>query len=206
MISSAEAVEILELHFAAFHKVAHDAWDAYLEIPEKSRMGLSKRSRASIVHDYMILEAAKYADSADGIKLFNLKMLYGLVIDNVAIRFKKFNELNLSSNNLTAQVKNFRNQLQIEGIPAICHLEVGYSLDDHEKEISQVTLACPGGVRSNIWEMELNGAEAIPLVENIFDSIKKDDIKPSIIKSKKKGEVIPIGIASGEQKDGNDDK
>lgn len=199
MISSNEAIEILEQHLVAFHKVAHEAWDSYLEIPENCRMGLSKRSRSSIVHDYMIHGAAKYADSVEGIKLFNLKMLYGLVIGNIAIRFKKFNEINLSSNNLTTQVKNFRSQLQIEGIPAMCHLEVGYSLDDHERKISQVTLACPSGVRSNIWEMEINGSETISLVEDIFNSIKKDDIKPLIIKSKKKGAVIPIGIAVGEQ-------
>ncbi|MGZ8956257.1 MAG: hypothetical protein ACXW0G_00310 [Methylosarcina sp.] len=134
-------------HLAAFHGFSHEAWKDFLEIPEKSRMGMSKRSRASIVHDYIIQKAARYAESVDDIKLFNIKMLYGLIIENIAIRFKKFNDINLSSNNLTSQVANFRNQSHIEGIPAICHLEIGYSLDRHEKNISQVTIACPSGIR-----------------------------------------------------------
>lgn len=201
MISFNETKEILEPHLAAFYQVPNEAWSDYLDIPEKTRLVFSRRTRASAVHDYMISRAAKYAESVDGVRLFNLNMLYGLIIENIAIRFKKFDESNLSSNQLTKQVINFRNQCQLEGIKAIHNLEVGYSLDKNEMKISQVTLACPSGIKNNLWEIEINEFKPLELVIDLFHEYQEEDIQPAKIKPKKKGEVIPIKKVVGEQRD-----
>lgn len=207
MISFNETKEILEPHLAAFYQVPHQAWIDYLnDIPEKTRLIFCKRTRASAVHDYMVSRAAKYAESVDEVKLFKINMLYGLIIGNIAVRFKKFDESNISSNQLTKQVVNFRNQQKLDGIDAIYNLEVGYSLDRHEKEIAQVTLACPSGLKNNLWEIEINENRPLELVVDLFSEYQDEDIQPAKFKAKKKGEVIPIKQAIGEQRNNGNNK
>lgn len=195
-----DATERLAPHISALYKIPHEAWVTYLnDIPEKMRMIFCRRTRASALHNLMIDKAAQYADSVEGVKLFETNKLYGLMIENIAIRFKKFNELNLSSNQLTKQVVNFRNQVQIEGIDAVHYLELGYSLDTYEREISQITLTCPSGVRSNLWELEINDSSTTSIIEDIFDAIKTEYIEPAKIKPKQKSIIVPFRKTAGEQ-------
>lgn len=205
MISFSNAKRILEPHLDAFYQIPHNAWAEYMDIPEGKRIKFCNRTRASVIHNFMIFGLTDYASSIADIKVFNLKKLYLLLIDNLAIRFKKFDESNLSSNQLTNQVRCFRNQRPLDGIPTICNLEVGYSLDRYEKSISQVTIACPSGIKNNLWEVELTSTKKTELVIDLFHTEYKEDVQPVIFKPKKKAEVIPIiKIAGGNRESDND--
>jgi hypothetical protein len=192
-LTFSDALCTLEPHVNALYSIPLKAWDRYHDgISNDFRVVFCKRTRASAVHDLMLKEAAGYANDKDDVRWFESDKLYGLVIEErVAIRLKKLNSKKLPSNHRTKQVIDYRSQRHIDGIDAIHHLELGYTLDLLEKNIAKVYLVYPSGMQINVWEVELKRDKVLP-VESIFSNREDDEIKPAIIKPRPLGIILPF--------------
>ena len=118
------------------------AWQRWENLPPETRVDLGSGSRATIVHDLTVAEAAK---QVSGVSIHNFDKLKVFLIGPCALRFKKLDERKRSCNQRTNQVDNFRNQRELPGIQSICNVEAGYVLDRLGMNVSGFHLVCPNG-------------------------------------------------------------
>ena len=182
-------------HFPTFQKVIFLAWEQWLSIPLEFQIILSPRSRASMVHDFMVAQAATHLPDAvfhdvQGMKLF--------LLGNYAIRFKLLDETLQSKNHPSKQVELFRSQQQIEGISAVHNLEAGYQLDSIRQNIADVYLVCPNE-KSIYWDIKLGdehfGKDRICDMFPVDPNRHHDDteeVEPITYKKKQSAEILPI--------------
>lgn len=195
IVSCEVACEDLNQHLDAFDEMVRSAWKEYESLPPNCHLAFGPRSRASAVHDFVLQKAAAYAASNTGVQYFQRNLMHGIVIDGkYAIRFKKFDSESRSRNQPTQQVTEFRNQIELEGIDAAHHLEVGYLLDDLETEVQDVRLACPAGY-GNAWVVSLSDRGAALVLADLFPpqldgdaSVEPADIAPR----KTDDEIAPV--------------
>ena len=185
----ADAMNIVRPHLANIEKSIREGWEKAREIPPHVSAAFTVRSHASVIHDLIIEQASKNLP-ADLFDLSGLKLF--VFDDRAAIRFKKFSEGYLSSNQPTKQVQKFRFQEPLNGIPTIMNLEAGYVVNQISNEIDSVNLTCPNG-RSIYWQIELDGEGHKTNVQDIFDHSKIDgESPPSIWTPKQGGEILPF--------------
>lgn len=191
LIDHDEAINKLTPHFGNIYQSIEDGWKEWKKLPPSLHAKASARSRASLVHDFIVDNAAKRIDA----KIFSPFELKLFVLSGyISLRFKKFNGLLKSCNQQTAQVKKFRNQELLDGIPAIHNIEAGYVLDEMEQNIDSVHLVCPNG-RENYWQIQLNGNGAMTTIHtDIFDTQNNIDEQepPATFRRKKSGVIVPI--------------
>ena len=197
IVSREVACEELNHHLEAFDEIVRGAWDDFGALPSHCHVTFGLRSRASVVHDFLLSRAAAYADATPGVKYFKLNLMHGLVIEGkYAIRFKKFDADNRSRNQPTMQVVEFRGQIELDGIDAAHHLEVGYVLDSLDTEVLDVRLACPAG-HGNAWVVSVSDHGANAVLADLFSPSNDDgggsEVEPATIEPRKpEGEVIPF--------------
>lgn len=152
-----------------FRPVMLEGWKEWLRQPPKFRSKMTSSARASIVHDLMVDAAARrFVDHAKLIDKSGLKLF--VFNDFICVRIKKHDEELLSKNQPTLQVRNFLGQQQIEGVPSIYNLEMGYILDASQTEIIATNLICPNGYRNRpYWCVELKDEGYLYNVTDIFD-------------------------------------
>ncbi|WP_157754942.1 hypothetical protein [Variovorax boronicumulans] len=199
VISQDTVIEHLESHLGALDDLVRGAWGDVCALPSSCQVAMSPRSRASLVHDFMLVRAARYAECTPKVRYFERQLMHGLVFDGrYAVRFKKFDEDNRSKNQPTQQVTEFRAQVELEGIDAAHHLEVGYIADVLGTDILDVRLACPSG-RGNAWVISISDNGVGTVLADLFPQGGGDgggdgqDIEPAEIAPRKPdGQVIPF--------------
>lgn len=193
LISQAEAMHILAPHSAALFQIAASAWDEYhSRVPQDLLVAFCRRTRASAIHNLMVRDATRHAAVTDGVRMFERKLMRGLVIgEKIAIRLKKLGDDNLSKGHYTNQVEEFRSQQMLDGIDAPHHLELGYVLNADETEVSEVRLVCPSG-RGYAWASELKDSGIQPVVFGLLPTGPAPSDGGAVIKPKSTGVVIPI--------------
>jgi hypothetical protein len=128
----------------------------------------SKRSTASLIHDHIVENMARFAESAADVELRNVSNLWVLSFpQGYLIRFKKVGAAKLAAGHPTKQVKKVRNHQQLDGLPKAINLDLSYELDD-DGMLRAVYLICPAGVGSNMWDSELVGDGARPIMVSLF--------------------------------------
>lgn len=195
-----QAVADLMPYFRSMREFSQKAWDYYHdEIPPFGQMIFGSRSRANMVHDLMVYFSSEFvAENAEQARAFERQQMRGIVLlDKYAIRLKKLDEDNRSSNQPSAQVALYREQFSIPGIDAIHHLELGYVLDKLQREIVDVRLVCPSG-EATAWALSLiDDAETMATETNIFEIHQPDlplseEVIPSEIVTKKDADILPF--------------
>lgn len=140
----------LSSKYSSLWAVASGGWTDYNSlVPAEVRAVASTRSRASLVHDFMVNRARKLAEIDQDICCIQHRLMFTLAIKAssglIAVRLKKMDEFGLSRNNPTKQVEDFRNQKELAGIEAKHHLEIGYVLTPLQDAVRSIELVCPSG-------------------------------------------------------------
>jgi hypothetical protein len=152
LITQERALQALESHLVGFQDAMLDAWATW-QRDLQSAFQPTRRTRASAVHDLIVDNVRR---KVPGAIERPIRGLNAFVIDDfIAIRFKKLDGELEPSNIATHQVAQFRNQEDIEGLPAFHHLEIGYVLDELQTRIESTHLICPSGPKSHSWAMDL---------------------------------------------------
>ena len=184
LVAQAKAFQELESHVEHLAAMVKGAWTDAQSLDPELRLVITPRSEASIIHDFMLDRASKYAAKTPGVRYFKRQLMHGIVInDTYAIRFKKFDEDSISSNQPTAQVARFRSQINLPGIDAVHHLEVGYVTDQLGINVADVRVTCPAG-RANSWSASIMGAESITLVADLFANEEVQEVAPAKVAPK----------------------
>src|SRR5258706_3881698 len=205
LIKEHEAIVALESHLPAFQAIIQGGWDDLLELLDKSpkaRPVFCPTTRANIVHDFQIAHASEYADRAQGVRIHDIQRLKVLVVETqrgfFAIRVKKFNEQLISANALTDQVRDFKGQRQLEGLPKTFNIELGYVLNKGGLAIAQICLVSPNGPSDNYWDNDLlvGGTDQHGKVLEMFEHVKPkegaDEDDSVAVVPKPDENVVPI--------------
>lgn len=159
LISFESAQAALKPHYQKFWSVIDSAWNDWQQLPPNLLTIASTRSRASVVHDFMVARANELVSIDGTIRSVYHRFMFALVIESsagfIALRLKKLNEDGLSKSQPTQQVKDFQEQVTIEGIGAAHHLEVGYVLNHAQTSIQSIDMVCPSGLNSVFWKAEI---------------------------------------------------
>ena len=163
LISYTEAQEALSIHYSNLWGVVDNSWKEWQNLPASLTYQLSKRTRACLVHDFMV-KNAKGLSFSDGLfKTIEIRGMFCLLVETsrglIACKFKKLTADGHSMNQPTIQVDKFKCQEEINGLELAHHLEIGYVLNDIETEISSIDIVCPSG-GTILWKAEItpNGA------------------------------------------------
>ena len=194
LIEQQEAIQILEKHFSAFYGCVDGAWQDYVSYPIEKRVVHSPRSRASLVHDHMVDRATKYAARESEVQIIEKKGLYLFVFGgHIAVRFKKFDEELKTSNQPSTQVQNFKNQMQLPGVPAAHNLESGYILSNDAQSLAAVHLVCPSGT-GVYWDILLAAESQTGVVQDLFAKRVEDqeENQGARIIRRNNAKIIPI--------------
>lgn len=191
LVAQQIALAELDAHLEALATVAVQAWDRYHLLPAADRMIFGARERANCVHAYMVHYAAEYVAVAPGtIRCFKLNQMCGIVIDNkYAIRFKKLDEDSKSRNQPSRQVKEFQSQIELVGIDASHHFDVGYVLNLSETDILDVRLVHPAG-EGIAWAKSLAPAFQDESVVDLFEVTESAEVVPAAIEPKEAAVVL----------------
>jgi hypothetical protein len=166
----------LQPHLADFYKIVSSAWDDYQSLPAEALVRFTPRSQASIVHDFIVARAAKYCEQHDDVVQFEVGGMKGILVsDKYAIRFKKLDNLGLPRNQPTFQVTQFRSQENLDGLPDVIHLELGYITDQFDIEVKEIRLVCPSGKDANLWEVAISETSIQSVVEDLFANVESGD-------------------------------
>jgi len=194
LIGREEAIDALSKHLPAFYQVVMGAWNDYMSYPIEKRIVHSPRSRASLIHDHMIDRATKYAIRETDVHIIERSKLYLFVFgDNIAIRFKKFDEKLEPRNQPSNQVYKFRHQEQLPGVRAAHNLEAGYILADDEQSVRAIHLVCPTGNKPH-WEILLTEETQTTMVEDLFSNKvpEKDETGGAKVVPRRKATIIRL--------------
>lgn len=173
LITFEDANSALGSKFPSLWNVVTGAWDDYANfIPENVKALASPRSRASLVHDFMVQRSLTLAETELGVSCLKHRLMFVLVFETqkgyIAMRLKKLNEYGFSKNNPTRQVDDFKNQVEIAGIDAKHHLEVGYVLNPLQTGIQSVELVCPSG-DGVYWMADMSPTQAKENLYNLWE-------------------------------------
>ncbi len=200
IVSQVKALADLKAHLPHLTSLVTEAWQDVERLPGHTRAIMTPRSRSSLVHDHMLSRAASYAAKSDGVRYFERQLMHGLIImGKYALRFKKLDDEGLSRNHPTLQVTEFRSQIELEGVDAAHHLEIGYVTDDLGTCVEDVRLTCPSG-RGNAWSVSVIGATAKSIVVDIFDGVEPAEIEEAKIAPRKSSADV---LAFPKKKDAN---
>ncbi len=139
------------------------AWDRYLAMPPEIHVDLTPRSRASIVHDFIVSEARKRFFNDSGVQLVTRRGLFTIDFGEVQLRFKKFNGQLRPQSIPTNQTRAFMIQEELPGLPLPTKLTAGYKLDNIQQNIECIAVVCFSDDRC-AWFFEL---ERLPKVEPV---------------------------------------
>jgi hypothetical protein len=165
----------LEVYLPALREAVATAVGAYSQQYSSGLRRIhSQRSRASLIHDHIVDNVSMFADQSDGVELIESQKLWLLSFANgYLIRFKKVGRSRIAAGHRTGQVKRFRNQKQLDGLPKAINLDLSYELDVVGALLA-VYLICPSGSYSNMWDSEIGMEGARPIVVSLFGTPPTD--------------------------------
>jgi hypothetical protein len=119
------------------------------------RYKISRRSRASLIHDNIVHRAKELFNDTDEVSFKVIRGLFVLFFGGyVCLRFKKLDKRKRSSNIQTQQTLSFMNQMEIPDIPQTTKMVAGYQFNDLETDFA-VYITYPNGSSSVPWNMLL---------------------------------------------------
>lgn len=157
----------LQPHHDIISQAAHGAWKDWQALPLSGRLLFPGRSRACLVHDFMVQKAMTAWSADPTVRVIQHDETAKFVIANcVLLRFKKANDRGLGSNIPTQASLDFEEQqAELPGIPNVHKVEVVYVLNRLQTQIDRVVVvARDGDVR--LWDyvvMPDSTAEIVPL-------------------------------------------
>jgi hypothetical protein len=196
MISKTSAEHILRRRLKKIRDCIFLSFGKWKSGHQGNGLILTPRSRASVIHDYMVAFARDFFKDDPGIRIFARRGLSLMNIDDsLLLRFKKLDAEKRSRNIPTQQTHLFRAQLELPGIPAeLTHLEAGYVLNELQTALDGVYITCPNGNRLE-WFMDLTslpGANVVPLPSSALPeapaAARKKRIRPKTERKDKKDE------------------
>lgn len=174
LISFENAQSILKPYYNPIWAVIDSAWKDWQQLPPNALAKASPRTRASFVHDFMVSRATDLTFSDGTIRSVHHRSMFALVIESeagfIALRLKKLNDDGLSKSQPTQQVRDFQEQVTIDGIGASHHLEVGYVLNHTQDAIQSIDMVCPSGLNAIFWKAEITPMSIEKRVSDLLDA------------------------------------
>jgi len=172
ILNEAQAREVFGKHTDTIRECIEHAWDRSLALSPDIHVDLSPRSKASIVHDFIVAEARKLFSDDPEIQMKVLRGLFILDFGKVQLRFKKLNKQLRPQSIPTNQTRAFMIQGDLPGIPLATKVIAGYKLDDFQKNIQCIAVICPYGQQC-AWYFELEKPKGEVL--SIQDYLEPDE-------------------------------
>lgn len=175
------------------------AWERWRKRDPRELLDLNDSARAMMVHCFIVAEAAKRL--AGRAQRHDKAGLVVFAIRDYSIRFKKLDAQLVSRNQETEQVKAYMQQRQLDGIPTLWNLEVGYVLDKIGIEVASTNLVCPNGYKNEpYWHIELHdeGYQLGEIQDLFAPENQPDDSEPLRAQWKRRdsGVIIPFNRKS----------
>lgn len=159
--------EALGSYHNAIFEIAHDAWRDWQTLALSGRLLFPSRSRACLVHDFMVQRAIAAWAGNSGVRILQYDETAKFVIDDaILLRFKKADDRGLGANIPTQAFLDFAEQQRdLPGMPYVHKVEVVYVLNRLQTQIDRVVVvARDGNVR--LWDYVVvpdTSAEIVPL-------------------------------------------
>ena len=172
LIEKSEALEIFRPHQDIFIEAIRGAWNDYMEgVSAACRAKFDQTASANAVHSCIRHRFKAMEGTRSGLRIPDTQDPFFLIVVEEALlmKVKKLCHRHglLSRNVKTFQTEQFRRHenLSLEGVADLAHLEIGYEPDSFAQQIEDIWLVCPNGVKRNYWHELLWGAAQAP--ENI---------------------------------------
>jgi hypothetical protein len=167
MIEAEEEVvrSVLAPYETRLFQAFHGAWDDWKALELGGRLLFPARSRACIVHDFIVQRASTAFSGDPAVRVIlrdeTAKFVF---VDQVLLRFKKADDSGLGSNIETQAILNFVEQQQeLPGIPNVHKVEAVYILNKLSTQIERVVMvARDGDVR--LWDYVIAPATTADIV------------------------------------------
>jgi hypothetical protein len=145
----------------------HGAWSDYQELRLGGRLLFPGRSRACLVHDFMVQRAISTWSADASVRVIRRDETAKFVIaDQVLLRLKKADDRGLGANIPTQASLDFiGQQYDLPGIPGVHKVEVVYLLNSLQTQIDKVVVVARDG-DERLWDYVIapaTTADVIPL-------------------------------------------
>lgn len=189
-LTQEQAEQLLKNELPLVYQCIRMAWDKYMkDYPPALKAEHSARSRASLVHDHIVMFARQFLEPRMGVYCHEINKLFIVSFNcGVAIRFKKLDECFRASNIRTQQCLDFMQQQNLPEVDAAVNLQAGYRLNALETDLEGIYLTCPSGQQANSWVLELSAEQyGINNVSHIRGAEAASTKKPKGVRFTKRG-------------------
>lgn len=138
---------VLRSYEDAIFKAVHGAWSDWRELPLGGRLLFPGRTRACLVHDFMVQRAIAAWTGDSAVRVIRRDETAKFVVaGQVLLRFKKADDRGLGSNIPTQAALDFAEQQHdLPGIPNVHKIEVVYVLNRLQTQIDRVVVVARDG-------------------------------------------------------------
>jgi len=160
-----EVARIIESRAQTLVDLALGGWDRWMNNPEKAQ--LYRRTRACLVHNYIMLDAISKFERDGGVHVINgQETALFLIEDQLLVRIKKGDERGLSSNVATQAALAFNDPEELLfDLPYVWRIDVAYVLNSLETRIDQIVAVARDEDRI-VWALPLypnSAADSAPV-------------------------------------------
>jgi hypothetical protein len=172
---------VLRSYEDAIFKAVHGAWSDWRELPLGGRLLFPGRTRACLVHDFMVQRAIAAWTGDSAVRVIRRDETAKFVVaGQVLLRFKKADDRGLGSNIPTQAALDFAEQQhELPGIPNVHKIEVVYALNRLQTQIDRVVVVARDG-DAVIWDypiVPVATAEVIMLPTQTSESPKSARVR-----------------------------
>jgi hypothetical protein len=161
--------KILQHYEDTIFQVFHGGWSDFRELPLGGRLLFLGRTRACLVHDFIVQRAIAAWDGDANVRVIRRDETAKFVIANqVLLRFKKADDRGLGSNIPTQASMDFIEQQQeLPGIPNVHKVEVVYVLNRLQTQIDRIVVVARDG-DERLWDYVVTPAMTADVVSLPF--------------------------------------
>lgn len=154
LLTQDEATALIGPHSDTLRDCVDRAWGRWLRHSDLATA--SRRSRASIVYDYIAEEVESAFAETPGVSLTWRHGSLHMTVDSAAvIKFKKFRGRRLGTSGISTNARNrFLCQAGVLNGMVVTNLVVGYLLDGLEQSPETIAVTCPMD-QGNLWTLDL---------------------------------------------------
>jgi hypothetical protein len=156
---------VLQPHQDLIFKAVHGAWADWRELPLGGRLLFPGRTRACLIHDFMVQRAMAAWSSDSSVRVIQKdETAKFIVADQVVLRFKKADDRGLGSNIPTQASMEFAGQqYELPGLPDAHKVEVVYLLNRLQTQIDQILVVARDGDK-RLWDYSIAPAETADII------------------------------------------
>ena len=184
MYSRLAAEKIIAPYEDAIKNSVYNGWDDFWHDYREIKHIFKKRTRSSMVNDYIVKHAHLQLGclgevrviETKGITLFNIE-------DEYIVRFKLLDNKKMYKNVKTVHTLEFYKQNNLPNIPSAVRLVAGYELNHLGTLVKSISMTCPNG-QYNHWYWSLTGPNQLGLFDrktdqNAYDTSQQIIINPT---------------------------